>query len=37
MNRLKRTWPLHVMLLPALVFLVIFSYVPIPWCCCACR
>lgn len=28
MNRLKRNWPLHAMVLPALVFLIIFSYVP---------
>ncbi|WP_458126290.1 ABC transporter permease [Paenibacillus sp. Z3-2] len=28
MRTLKRTWPFHVMLLPAIIFLIIFSYVP---------
>lgn len=28
MRTLKRTWPFHVMLLPAVIFLIIFSYVP---------
>ncbi|MBB6671071.1 ABC transporter permease [Cohnella nanjingensis] len=28
MRYLKRTWPFHLMLLPALVFLIVFNYVP---------
>ncbi|PQP80078.1 protein lplB [Paenibacillus sp. PCH8] len=28
MRTLKRNWPFHVMLLPAIIFLIIFSYVP---------
>lgn len=28
MRTLKRTWPFHVMLLPAIIFLIIFSYIP---------
>ncbi|MDO7907915.1 ABC transporter permease subunit [Paenibacillus sp. JX-17] len=28
MKGLRRTWPFHVMLLPAVIFLIIFSYVP---------
>ncbi|CAM4052566.1 ABC transporter permease [Saccharibacillus endophyticus] len=28
MKTLKKTWPFHVMLLPAMIFLIIFSYIP---------
>ncbi|MEK3789357.1 MULTISPECIES: ABC transporter permease [Paenibacillus] len=28
MKTLKKTWPFHVMLLPAVVFLIIFNYIP---------
>jgi len=28
MRTLKKTWPFHVMLLPAMVFLIIFSFIP---------
>ncbi|MFB5265824.1 ABC transporter permease [Paenibacillus enshidis] len=28
MRSLRKTWPFHVMLLPAIIFLIIFSYIP---------
>lgn len=28
MKSLRKTWPFHVMLLPALIFLIVFSYIP---------
>ncbi|MFK4300885.1 MULTISPECIES: sugar ABC transporter permease [unclassified Paenibacillus] len=28
MRSLQRTWPFHIMLLPAIIFLIVFSYIP---------
>ncbi|CAM4329255.1 ABC transporter permease [Paenibacillus tarimensis] len=31
MKLLKRNWPFHLMILPSLIFLIVFSYVPMAW------